>query len=164
MHRISLKDFSRMTGEDLFTLTEKAERGETVRNIDLSEYAERNQRGEVEAVQIPDRLMPNLRPGGVSKSTSAEAFDAGRAAQRREQEEGATATVEHEDGTTEEVEVEVQSEEENEKEASGPPARQNESGKPAKEEASAGFSWSNVFGTIAVLGGLGLAVKDEIAS
>lgn len=84
MHRVSLQDFARMTGEPYLSVQERAERGDTIRNIDFSEYGVRDEYGDVQGVKIPDRLMVNLRPGLSSASSSVEAFEAGRVAERRE--------------------------------------------------------------------------------
>jgi hypothetical protein len=58
-------------------LLDLAERGKRVCNIDLAEYGRFDQRGELEAVKVPDRLMSNLGPGRVSESSAADAFEAG---------------------------------------------------------------------------------------
>jgi len=84
MHKISPKRFAQLTGIPLMEVNEKAERGETVKNIDLSEYAQvDSDYGMLEEVHVPDRLMPNLRAGPVSGSTSADAYEAGRMAERK---------------------------------------------------------------------------------
>lgn len=92
------------------------ERGETINNIDMSKYAKTDQYGRIEAVEVPDRLMTHITPGGVSDSSKADAFERGRMAERRairendrsgtSENDGYSAAVQRLDGTREELEVE----------------------------------------------------------
>jgi len=103
MHTLSAREFARQSGTNLMRLLDLAERGKRVCNIDLAEYGRFDQRGELKAVKVPDRLMPNLGPGRVSESSAADAFEAGVESVGS----GASATM---DG--EPVPVEVQEEDE----------------------------------------------------
>jgi hypothetical protein len=83
MHKVSPKRFAQMTGTPLFEVMDRAERGDTLNNIDLGEYGRFDRFNELEEIHVPDRLMGNILPGGVSESSSADAFDAGRTAERQ---------------------------------------------------------------------------------
>lgn len=74
-----------MTNIPLHRVLERGERGDRVCNVDLSEYGQRDRHGRLECIHVPDRLMPNLQPGLVSESSAADAFDAGRAAERKQE-------------------------------------------------------------------------------
>lgn len=140
MHTLSAREFARQSDTNLMRLLDLAERGKRVCNIDLAEYGRFDQRGELKAVKVPDRLMPNLGPGGVSESSAADAFEAGVESVGS----GASATM---DG--EPVPVEVQ--EEDEGDGDQLPVR-----KPERKGTFADFGQFALYTGVAV--GVGLAL------
>jgi hypothetical protein len=141
MHTLSAREFARQSDTNLMRLLDLAERGKRVCNIDLAEYGRFDQRGELKAVKVPDRLMPNLGPGRVSESSAADAFEAGVESVGS----GASATM---DG--EPVPVEVQ--EEDEGDGDELPVR-----KPERKGTVGEFGRFALYTGMAV--GVGLALK-----
>lgn len=146
MHTLSAREFARQSGTDLMKLLDLAERGKTVRNIDLAEYGRFDQYGDLKAVKVPDRLMPNLGAGAVSESSAADAFQAGR-------ESVPAAQV---DGEPAEVEIERENPEQGEGEHSLPAKR------PQKPTLMHQFGTFALYAGAAV--GVGLAVKALLGS
>lgn len=153
MHRLNLLDFASLVGEPYAEVKRKAEQGKSVRNVDLAHCGVRDEYGEVRWVHVPSSLMSGLKTGAVSESSVADAFEAGRAAERESQETGASATV---DGEPAEVEVERENPEQGEGEHSLPAKR------PQKPTLMHQFGTFALYAGAAV--GVGLAVKALLGS
>jgi hypothetical protein len=143
MHTLTALDFASEADVDLGELHQLAQEGKTVANIDLSEYGIFEHHGDkrvLTKVQVPSRLLSNLGPGGVSETTDADAFRAGKEAVGRVNPSGGEQDTADE---TETVEPEVEVVEQD----SQPPA-EKESGVPAKRSNP-----SATVGQVFVLGG-----------
>jgi hypothetical protein len=150
MHTLTALDFASEVDVGLGELHQLAQEGKTVSNIDLSEYGIFEHHGDkrvLTKVQVPSRLLSNLGPGGVSETTDADAFRAGKEAVGRVNPSGGEQDTADEAETVEpEVEVVEQ-----------PPA-EKESEVPAKR-SNPSATVNQVFGLGAALAGVTVLCK-----
>lgn len=86
--------FAKLVEPPLYEVNRLARQGKTVANIDLGEYGVLNSYGTLDHVRIPQPLMHNLGPGGVSRASAVDAFEAGRQSNAPAQAEGEYVEVE----------------------------------------------------------------------
>lgn len=137
--------FAKLVDPPLYEINRLARQGETVANVDLGEYGVLNSYGTLDHVRIPEPMMENLGVGGISKTTAAEGFEAGRES---------IASVEV-DGEPAEVEVERENADSGEDERPLPAKRPQ---KPLLHQ----FGTFTLYAGVAV--GVGLALNALLGS
>ncbi|MCS3665784.1 hypothetical protein GGP65_003432, partial [Salinibacter ruber] len=102
MYTVTAQDFASETGVSVGDLQEKARRGETVLNVDLAEYGVFEHYGDTRVltkVRMPNSLAANLGPGGVSETSTGDAYMAGRESMKPESSGEIPQTGERENAT-----------------------------------------------------------------